>query len=211
MSQAPKRPWPQAKVKPTIIATYSRSFSALDSAQAVYHYGTAEHSSRVSQICALLGKTLGLPDQDMEALRWIGILHDIGKLAVPVDVIRKPGPLSPGEWEHVKRHAVAGSDIVLAISPSLAPIALGIRAHHERWDGSGYPDGLEGPEIPLFGRVAAVADVFDALTHEREYRPGRFSYPEARALILDSAGRAFDPEVVRAFASIGHQGLTPAD
>ena len=186
---------------------YSRSFSALDSAQAVYHSDTAEHSTRVSRICGLLGETLGLEGGDLEAVRWIGILHDVGKLAVPVELLHKPGPLSPSEWEQVKKHPGAGSDLVLAISATLAPIASGIRAHHERWDGTGYPDGLAGHDIPLFGRIAAVADVFDALTHQRDYRQGSFSDDEGAAFILDGSARAFDPEVVRAFDDLYRRQL----
>ena len=154
-----------------------------------------------------LGGSLGLPQLDVEAVRWIGILHDVGKLAVPVEVLRKPGRLSAAEWDVVKRHPATGSDLILAISPSLAPVAEGIRAHHERWDGSGYPDGLHRSEVPLFGRIAAIADVFDALTHEREYRRGTFSYRDGTAFILDGAGRDFDPEIVRAFADLDHRGL----
>ena len=190
---------------------YSRSFSELDTAQAVYHSDTAEHSTRVSRICGLLGVTLGLPDGDLEAVQWIGILHDVGKLEVPLELLHKPGPLSPAEWEQVKKHPGAGSDIVLAISPTLAPIASGIRAHHERWDGSGYPDGLAAHGIQLFGRIAAVADVFDALTHRREYRQNSFSHREAAAFVLDGSDRAFDPEVVRAFADLDRRGLVQAD
>ena len=190
---------------------YSRSFSALDSAQAVYHSDTAEHSTRVSRICGLLGETLGLEGGDLEAVRWIGILHDVGKLGVPLELLHKPGPLSPSEWEQVKKHPGTGSDLVLAISSTLAPVASGIRAHHERWDGLGYPDGLAGHGIPLFGRIAAVADVFDALTHRREYRQNSFSHREAAAFVLDGSARAFDPEVVRAFADLDRRGLVQAD
>jgi HD-GYP domain-containing protein (c-di-GMP phosphodiesterase class II) len=161
--------------------------------------GTAEHSSRVGTICAAMSRTLRLEPKDVEVMNWIGILHDLGKLAVPVQILRKPGPLSRLEWVEVKQHPIVGSDLVLAISPGLAPLAEAVRAHHERWDGSGYPDKLDKFDIPLFGRIVAIADVFDAITHPRDYRAGHLTTDEGIEFVQHVSNRRFDPELVRVF------------
>lgn len=108
-------------------------------------------------------------------LGWAGLLHDIGKVAVPTEILRKPGRLNAVEWEEVKRHPVIGADIVLSVGDRLMPLAEAIRAHHEWFGGSGYPDGLAGDQIPLFGRLIAVVDVYDSLTADRPYRPHPFT------------------------------------
>jgi len=189
------------------LETHSDLLSALHGAEALYDPGTADHSIRVGLICGLMAETLGLSSRDVEALRWAGILHDLGKLAVPIEVLHKAGPLTPAEWDEVKKHPVVGSDLVLAISPALAPVASAIRAHHERWNGSGYPDGRHGFEIPVLGRVVAIGDVFDALTHRRSYRAGRFSHEEAIEFIVERTNKDFDPEIVPAFIDIDRRGL----
>jgi HD-GYP domain-containing protein (c-di-GMP phosphodiesterase class II) len=117
-------------------------------------------------------------------MNWVGILHDLGKLAVSAEVLRKTGPLTRSDWTEVKRHPVVGADLVLSISPSLAPLAAAIRAHHERWNGSGYPDGLDRVDIPLFGRIAAIGDVFDAVTHLRIYRTGVLTHREGVEVLV---------------------------
>jgi HD-GYP domain-containing protein (c-di-GMP phosphodiesterase class II) len=183
--------------------------SALHGAEALYCAGTATHSVRVGLICGLLAETLGLSTPDIDAMGWVGVLHDIGKLAVPVKVLRKKGPLTADEWEDVKKHPAVGSDLVLAFSPGLAPVARGIRAHHERWNGSGYPDARDGFDIPVFGRIVAISDVFDALTHRRGYREGKFSHREAVEFVIEGANRAFDPELVRVFAELDRRGALP--
>jgi HD-GYP domain-containing protein (c-di-GMP phosphodiesterase class II) len=180
--------------------------SALHGAEALYCAGTATHSARVGLICGLIAETLGLSEPDVDAMRWVGMLHDIGKLAVRVEVLRKAGPLTSEEWEEVKKHPIVGSDLLLAFSPNLAAVALGVRAHHERWDGSGYPDGRDGIDIPVFGRIVAISDVFDALTHKRGYRPGKFSHREAVEFVIEGASREFDPEIVRVFAELERRG-----
>ena len=114
---------------------------------------------------------LGLDPRDVELMNWVGILHDVGKLAVSPEVLRKPGPLSELEWADVKRHPVVGSDLILAISSELAPLAAAIRLHHERLDKPAIPTNSTGLTFPLFGRIVALADVFDAVTHQRDYRP----------------------------------------
>lgn len=189
-----------------MFGTNDASIAALHRAEAAYCVGTAEHSTRVSRICGLLAATLDLPAPDVETVRWTGLLHDIGKIAVPLEVLVKPGPLTAEEWQEVKRHPVVGAEMVLGISACLVSVAEGVRAHHERWDGSGYPDGRDGSDIPMSGRIVAVADVYDALSNHREYRPGLASHSEARAFVVNRAGRDFDPAVVRAFADLDKRG-----
>lgn len=182
---------------------------ALEGAVAIYDEGTASHSTRVAYTSAVIARSLELPAEEIEAVSWAGILHDVGKLGVSVDVLRKTGPLSEEEWEEIRRHPSIGSDLVLAISPQLAPIAAGIRSHHERWDGMGYPDRLSGGRIPLIGRIIAVTDIFDALTHERPNRPGIFTVDQALHEISRGAGTTFDPLVSAIFVDLFGAGEIP--
>ncbi len=188
-------------------AGHLESLPAFYGAEALHCPGTAEHSSRVGDICAAMSRELGLDPRDVELMNWVGILHDVGKLAVSPEVLRKPGPLSELEWADVKRHPVVGSDLILAISSELAPLAAAIRCHHERLDGTGYPDELDGSDIPLFGRIVALADVFDAVTHQRDYRPGQLTRSEGVEFVKDRANRHFDPELVKVFVSLYNRGL----
>lgn len=183
----------------------------LQVAEAVYDVGTAEHCSRVGYLCGAISRTLGLAARDIEVMNWVGILHDLGKLAVSTEVLRKTGPLTKSDWAEVKRHPVVGADLVLSISPSLAPLAAAIRAHHERWNGSGYPDGLDRVGIPLFGRIAAIGDVFDAVTHLRIYRTGVLTHREGVEFVVERANRDFDPELVNIFLDLDRRGLIVAD
>jgi putative two-component system response regulator len=175
---------------------------AIQRAVAQYHRGTADHSARVARMARCTGERLGLTDDELEALSWAGILHDVGKLAVSEAILGKDGPLTAAEWVEIKRHPAVGSDLLLLISVRLAPIAAGVRAHHERWDGSGYPDGLVGEDIPLIGRILTVADVFDSVTHRRSYRREVFSPVQAVALLESMAGEQFDPAVLAAFLAL---------
>ncbi len=127
------------------------------------------------------------------------MLHDPGKLAVPAEILTKQGPLNSDEWAEVHRHPSVGSDLLRTISPGLDPVAAAVRAHHERWDGRGYPDGLAGANIPLAGRIVAVADVYDALTHPRSYRPNAYTLTAAVEYLTTNAGSHFAPDVIEAF------------
>ncbi|MGZ4129000.1 MAG: HD-GYP domain-containing protein [Actinomycetota bacterium] len=177
----------------------SRLLPALGNAMVAYHRGTAQHSERVGAIARAIGVELGLAGAEIEILHWAGLLHDIGKLAVPDEILSKPGPLTEDEWVVVQRHPVVGFELLHAISPGLDPVAESVRAHHERWDGSGYPDGRAGVAIPLAGRVVAIGDVYDALTHPRAYRPSAYPVDMAIEHLTTAAGRLYDPEVVAAF------------
>ncbi len=160
---------------------------------------TFAHTERIRASAALLARELGLSDADVELVRDAAPLHDIGKLGVSDAILLKPGKLTADEFEHVKRHADLGARILSGSSSPVLQAGEEIaRAHHEWWDGTGYPAGLAGEEIPLFARIVAVADVFDALTHERPYKAA-WSPEQARAEILRLRGVQFDPRVVDAF------------
>ena len=160
---------------------------------------TANHVRRVAETAAFLGRGLGLPEQEVLLLRRVAPLHDVGKIAVPDAILCKPGRLDPREFEQVKRHAALGEEL-LSRSPreSLSAAAIIAGQHHERWDGAGYPRGLREEEIHLYGRIVAVADVFDALTTKRCYKPA-FSFDVAADIIVKSSGTHFDPEMVQTF------------
>lgn len=161
---------------------------------------TGGHSERVGATARRLALALGLTSEEAEGVGQAGLLHDIGKIGVPEAVLKKPGPLDADEWAVMRRHPVAGAQIVAPFE-FFARGALVIRHHHERWDGSGYPDGLEREAIPIGARIVAVADVFDALTSARPYRP---ALPRATALaaLVEQAGHGLDPDVVAAFVEI---------
>jgi putative nucleotidyltransferase with HDIG domain len=179
---------------------------ALDSAMQVYDRGTARHSARVAHMAIVTAVDVGLNATDVEAIEWAALLHDVGKLAVPAAILRKPGPLTPDEWVEVSRHPAAGADVLLAISDRLAPLAVAVRAHHEWWDGSGYPDGLAGEEIPLLGRIIALADVYDSVTHPRPYRTQVYPSDAATVLLRAESGAHFDPTIAKAFLALLRAG-----
>ena len=168
--------------------------SALDS-QDPYLDG---HSRRVMRYVAMIARRMDLAEAEVERVCAAAAVHDIGKLRIPHEIVYKPGRLSDDEFEVMKRHAAAGGAMAeLLGDPALA---AAVRSHHERWDGSGYPDGLAGEAIPLAARIISVADTFDAITSERSYRAAT---PHARALevIGGEAGRQLDPTAARAFIS----------
>src|SRR5678810_796345 len=143
-----------------------------------------------------LAKDLRLSDDETEALRAASVLHDIGKLAVPEHIISKPGKLTPEEFEKMKIHPIVGAEILERVRFPY-PVAPIVRAHHEKWDGSGYPAGLKGDAIPIGARILAAVDCLDALASDRQYRRA-LPLDEAMACVASEAGKAFDPEVVKA-------------
>jgi len=181
---------------------HARLLPAFGNAMVAYHAGTAEHSERVGAMARAVGVELALVGEELEVLHWAGLLHDVGKLAVPEEILNKRGRLTPQEWGVIKRHPSVGGDLLRTISPGLEPIAAAVRAHHERWDGSGYPDGLDGRCIPLAGRIVAVADVYDALTHPRSYRPDAYASASAIDHLTTGAGHLYDRDVVDAFCRL---------
>lgn len=171
---------------------------AFDSALDAYDAHLGGHGTRVGHLAGLLAAQLDLDRPDRLLVTHVALIHDLGKLGLPRSILNKRGPLSPDEREAVQRHPVVGADVLLAMSRDLDQLAAGVRSHHERWDGGGYPDHLSGESIPYFGRLLAVVDVYDALTHPRAYRNQIFSPPAARAYLEEHAGTQFDPECVRA-------------
>ncbi|GAA6757141.1 PAS domain S-box protein [Thermus oshimai] len=161
---------------------------------------TAGHTERVTSLTLRLARALGVPEEELEHLRRGAILHDVGKIAIPDAILLKPGPLTEEEWAVMKRHPVYAHEWLSGI-PFLRKALEIPYAHHERWDGSGYPRGLKGEAIPLSARIFAVVDVYDALTSDRPYRK---AWPKEKALayLEEEAGRLFDPEVVRAFLEL---------
>ena len=166
-----------------------------------------QHTERVGRTAALIAQELGLSEETVSLMRRAAPLHDIGKVGIPDHILLKPGKLTPEEWAVMKGHVEIGARILADGKFPVVRLAEEIAlTHHERWGGGGYPDGRSGEEIPLAGRIVAVADVFDALTHERPYKAA-WSIPDAVAEIEWAAGTQFDPRVVDAFMALDHERL----
>ncbi len=173
-----------------------RSLAATVDARDAY---THSHSQQVAFYCRLIARELGLPAELTETIELAGLLHDIGKIAVPDPILQKPGRLTAEEWAIMRAHAAKGADILAAGgSPALAAIVPMVRAHHERWEGGGYPDGLIGSAIPLGAAVIAVADAFDTITTARPYKAAT-TLDAALAEIERASGKQFQPDVTAAF------------
>ncbi len=170
---------------------------------------TAQHTERIGELAAAIGARMGLSTESVVLLREAAPLHDIGKLAIPDSVLLKPGRLTPPEQEMMHTHTTLGARLLFGSrSPALQLAGVVAESHHEWYDGGGYPQGLLGDDIPLVGRIVGVADVFDALTHERPYKPA-WPVEQAVALIRKAAGTQFDPRVVEAFLEILAAGGDP--
>ncbi len=177
-------------------------------AQSVEHRDkyTGMHCERLATYSIALGQALGLPRQDQLALYRGGYMHDIGKISIPDAILFKRGLLTEEEWKTMRLHTIRGEEICRPMK-TLAPVLPIIRSHHERWDGSGYPDGLRGEEIPLLARILQVADIYDALTTARPYKPA-FSHQHAIEIMNEEARRGWrDPELVPLFAEISQKEL----
>jgi putative nucleotidyltransferase with HDIG domain len=183
---------------------YSATMAALCQAVETKDFYTRGHSERVSRGATLLARQIGMDAERVEAIRYAGMLHDVGKLGVPTKVLQKTGPLTEEELAAIQLHPMRGLEIVRQIG-FLTEALDGIMHHHERMDGKGYPMGLAGDEIPEFARVIAVADAFDSMTSTRSYRGAR-SVEEAVAELRKCSGLQFDPVLVDAFiAALGQQ------
>ena len=157
---------------------------------------TGLHIIRMSQIAAVLARAIGVDEETADLLQVASPMHDIGKLGIPDSILLKPGKLDADDWEVMKTHAQIGADILSSGNSTLMEMAHDIAlTHHEKWDGSGYPCGLRGEQIPLVGRICAIADVFDALTSRRPYKEA-WSVEDALAYISAEKGRHFDPKLV---------------
>ena len=180
-------------------------------AQAVEHRDkyTGLHCERLASYGIALGHALGLPRQDLLALYRGGYLHDIGKISIPDAILFKRGVLTDDEWRLMRLHTVRGEEICRPMK-TLSPVLPIIRSHHERWDGTGYPDGLRGEQIPLLARVLQVADIYDALTTARPYKPA-FSHAHSMEIMFEEARRGWrDPELLPLFAEVSQSGHDPA-
>ncbi|MEX2242867.1 MAG: HD domain-containing phosphohydrolase [Fimbriimonadaceae bacterium] len=163
---------------------------------------TGEHTIRVGVVSSRIAHVLGLDRDRVDMIRRAAPLHDIGKIGIPDSILLKPGKLTPDEYAVMRSHVKIGASLLAGSSSKLMLMAEKIAlSHHEKWDGSGYSGGLSGEEIPLEGRIVAVADVFDALTHDRPYKSA-WSPDKAVAEIIGQSGRHFDPKVVSAFAEV---------
>ncbi len=177
-----------------VCALHLRTIEGLALAIDAKDHTTHEHLHRVRTYAVEIARELGLGPQDLDALRAAALLHDIGKLAVPDHIINKPGRLTPEEFEKMKIHPIVGADILerVAFPYPVAPI---VRAHHEKWNGKGYPDGLKGEEIPIGARILAAVDCLDALASDRQYRKA-LPLDEAMKKVAEGSGTSFDPRVI---------------
>ena len=182
-------------------AAYRSTLRALTTALDTRDQDTHGHSERVVTFSLRLGRELALEREELTALEYGALLHDIGKIGVPDAILRKPAKLTEEEWAQMRLHPQHGQQILAGIK-FLEGAARVVVQHHEKWDGSGYPQGLSRDEIDLKARIFAVADAFDAITSDRVYRKGR-SYEEAAAELACCAGKHFDPQVVEAFQRVG--------
>jgi putative two-component system response regulator len=169
---------------------------------------TGAHIKRMSRYSTAVARRMGLAENTIETILYAAPMHDLGKIGIPDRILLKPGMLDPAEWEIMKRHSVIGAKILKGSDAEFIMLAEIIaQSHHEKWDGSGYPDGLKGVEIPLASRIAAIADVFDALTSKRPYKEA-LSLETSLAIIREGRGIHFDPDVVDAFFAILDEILT---
>jgi HD-GYP domain-containing protein (c-di-GMP phosphodiesterase class II) len=165
---------------------------------------TKGHSQRVSEYSGLLATELGLDKQDVENVKYIALLHDIGKIGIPDTILNKAGKLSDEEYETMKRHTLVGGDILKDID-AIDGLSVGAKYHHERYDGKGYPEGLKGEEIPYVARIIGIADAYDAMTSNRIYR-GSMSNEEVYKEIKRCSGTQFDPDMARVFLKLMREG-----
>lgn len=155
-----------------------------------------QHSYRVNELCQEMGLALGLSNQEIAELKNVALLHDIGKFKLDEKILNKPGKLTAREWREIKRHPEIGYQMLCSLNMNIT--AENVLAHHERWDGHGYPKGLKGNQIPLFARINAIVDAYDAMTNDRSYRRA-LSKKEAIKELKKNAGTQFDPKLVELF------------
>jgi putative nucleotidyltransferase with HDIG domain len=171
---------------------------------------TGDHCERLAFLSVALGMVMGLARSRLLALYRGGYLHDVGKVGIPDSILFKPGSLTADEWVTMRSHTTRGEEICRHMK-SLAPVLPIIRHHHERWDGSGYPDGLRGEQIPLPARILQIADIYDALSSPRPYKPA-FTADRALAVIQDETDRGWrDPRIVNAFLQLHKNVISKGD
>ena len=190
--------WPRerARLERLTVATLEALVNALE-AKDPYLRG---HSARVADLSATIAANIGMSEDEIEQVRLAGRLHDIGKIGTREAVMNKQGPLTPEEYDHVKQHVLIGWQILSPLT-HLGPVLDGIRHHHERWDGTGYPDGLAGEEIPIGARIVSIVDVWDALSTDRPYKRA-YPQPKVREILEKYRGNFFEPALVDLFLEI---------
>ncbi|KHE91440.1 MAG: response regulator [Candidatus Scalindua rubra] len=187
------------KAKQKIYEAYLDTLHRLTVAAEYKDEDTAEHIKRMSSYCTIIARSLHMPQEEIDLLYHVSAMHDIGKIGTPDSVLLKPGKLTPDEWTIMKQHTVFGAKILDNSPSELLQLGKVIAiTHHEKWDGSGYPSGLAGEDIPLWGRICAVSDVFDALTSERPYKKA-FSNKDALSIMKEGRGNHFEPQLIDLF------------
>jgi len=184
----------------SVQGTFNATVEAMVSAIEARDCETQNHCRRAREYSMLLGRQLGLDPRDLRNLAWGALLHDVGKIGVPDHILLKKGPLSPEEWDLMRKHPMIGYRLVTPIS-FLRSAATIVLHHHEKWDGTGYPYGKQGEELPFPARIFMVADAFETITSRRSYKAA-LSFEDAREEIDNSAGTHFDPLVVEAFLRV---------
>nr|HID57863.1 two-component system response regulator [Desulfobacterales bacterium] len=163
---------------------------------------TGRHIQRMSHYAAAIARRMGMNEDTVESILYAAPMHDVGKIGIPDRILLKPAKLDPDEWETMKEHTIIGGRILEGSDTRFVKLAEVIAlTHHEKWDGTGYPTGLKGTKVPLAGRITAIADVFDALSSKRPYKPA-FSLEKSFTIIREGRGSHFDPDVVDAFFSV---------
>lgn len=182
--------------------TFRDVLQSLGMAIEYHNKETSVHLKRIREFTRIVARGMGVEDKRAENLADASVMHDIGKIGVPENLLTKKGPLTPQEWELMKNHTVIGADILSGYRSGLLQVARNIAlTHHEKWNGLGYPRGLVGIEIPLEGRIVSLCDSFDALISERPYKPA-WPLEEAVEHILEERGRSYDPNVVDVFYAL---------
>ena len=187
----------QLAAQQQIQATYSATLMALTQALETRDLETQGHSDRVTSLSLTIAKEMAISSKEVQQIHWGALLHDVGKIGIPDQILRKPGPLNEEEWVVMKKHPEIGYDMLKDI-PFLKPALNIVHSHHERFDGKGYPQGLKGSNIPLAARIFSIVDSFDAMTSDRPYRK-KISQADAIIEIKRCSGSQFDPEIAKVF------------
>jgi len=198
--RAERPPKVSKAVNPAKLVSRDEVVASLLSAIEARDAATCEHSRAVGMWCSRIAKTMGMSAEEQAFATLAGTLHDVGKIATPTDILLKPGPLNVDEWEAMRAHAQIGAKMLERI-PSLKDVAPAVRSHHERMDGRGYPDGLEGDAIPILAKIIAVSDSFHAMISKRAFREA-LPVPAALDELRAGSGKQFDPAVVGALLDI---------